>query len=61
MKAPPTLITLFGPPAVGKLTVGQEICRRTDFPLFHAHQVIDLLTPYFECGTPVCNHLVRTY
>jgi len=45
--APPTLINLFGPSAVGKMTVGQELCRRTGYKLFHGHVVIDVLTPYF--------------
>lgn len=43
----PTLIVLFGPPAVGKMTVGQELEQITDFCLFHLHQVIDLVLSYF--------------
>ncbi len=45
--SPPSLLVLFGPPAVGKTTVGQELERLTDFRLFHLHQVVDLLLQYF--------------
>ncbi len=44
---PPTLVFLFGPPAVGKMTVGQELERLTGFRLFHLHQIIDLVLRYF--------------
>ena len=47
----PTLVCLVGPPAVGKMTVGQELCRRTGFNLFHGHVLTDVLTPYFPFGT----------
>ncbi len=43
----PTLVILLGPPAVGKMTVGQELERITGFRLFHLHQVIDLVLQYF--------------
>ncbi len=49
---PPTLICLIGPPAVGKTTVGQSLCRMTGFHLFHGHVVGDVLSPYFPFGTP---------
>ena len=39
----PTLVCLIGPPAVGKMTVGQELCRRTGFKLFHGHVLADVL------------------
>ena len=44
---PASLLLIFGPPAVGKTTVGQEIERLTGLRLFHIHQVIDLVTQYF--------------
>ena len=43
----PALLVLFGPPAVGKMTVGQELERGTAFRLFHIHQITDLITQYF--------------
>jgi cytidylate kinase len=64
MNAPeslPTLVCLFGPPAVGKTTVGQELCRRTGFQLFHGHVVADTLTPYFPFGTPSFARLSQSW
>ena len=49
---PPTLVCLIGPPAVGKMTVGQELFRLTGFKLFHGHVIADVLSPYFRFGTP---------
>ena len=41
------LILLFGPQAVGKMTVGQELEKITDLKLFHNHMTIELLQPFF--------------
>lgn len=41
------LVVITGPPAVGKMTVGQALRDRTGFGLYHNHMVIDLLTPFF--------------
>ncbi len=46
------LIILYGPPAVGKYTVGRQLSRLTGYPLFHNHVVVDALTPFFPFGTP---------
>ena len=40
-------IFIFGPQAVGKMTVGQELEKKTGFKLFHNHMTIDLLVPFF--------------
>lgn len=48
----PTLVILIGPPAVGKMTIGQALARLTGMRLFFNHQIIDLLTEYLEFGTP---------
>jgi hypothetical protein len=40
-------VFLFGPQAVGKMTVGQELASRTDLKLFHNHMTIDLLQPLY--------------
>jgi len=40
-------VLLFGPQAVGKMTVGQELSKITDLKLFHNHMTIDLLEPFF--------------
>jgi uncharacterized protein YuzE len=45
--SPPSLLLLFGPPAVGKTTVGQELERLTGFRLLHNHRTIDLISQYF--------------
>ncbi len=41
------LVLLFGPQAVGKMTVGQELEKITGLKLFHNHMTIDLLEPFF--------------
>ena len=43
---------LFGMPATGKMTVGQELAARTGYRLFHNHLVVDLLLSVFEFGSP---------
>ena len=48
----PTLMYLVGPPAVGKMTVGQEIAARTGMRLFHNHMTIELVLQFFEFGSP---------
>lgn len=58
---PPTIVCLIGPPAVGKMTVGQELCRHTGYKLFHGHIVADLLSPYFPFGTPPFARLGATW
>ncbi len=45
------LIFLHGAPAVGKLTVAQELARLTGFRLFHNHLTVDLVTSLFEFGS----------
>jgi hypothetical protein len=57
----PTLVCLIGPPAVGKMTVGQELCRLTGFRLFHGHMVGDLLAQFFPFGTPSFTRLGQTW
>ncbi|TDQ39735.1 AAA family ATPase [Aureibacillus halotolerans] len=41
------LVLLFGPQAVGKMTVGNELSKITALKLFHNHMTIDLLEPFF--------------
>ena len=45
------LIFLYGPPAVGKLTVAQELARLTGYKLFHNHLTVDLVTSLFPFGS----------
>jgi shikimate kinase len=46
------LIFLYGPPAVGKLTVARELAARTGYKVFHNHQTFDLLEPVFGAYHP---------
>lgn len=45
------LVVLYGPPAVGKLTVGQQLSSLTGFRLFHNHLVVDTLLALFPFGS----------
>ena len=45
------LLLIIGPPAVGKMTVGREIARRSTFRLFHNHHTIEPLVQVFDHGT----------
>lgn len=57
------LLILFGPPSVGKATVGRIIESNTDFKLFHNHMVMDGIMHIFGVGTPSedrLSKLVRT-
>ncbi|MED5018914.1 AAA family ATPase [Paenibacillus chibensis] len=54
-------IILFGPQAVGKMTVGQELAKITDLKLFHNHMTIELVTPFFSYGSPAGKRLVRLF
>lgn len=46
------LLILFGPPAVGKTTIGKLLESTTDFTLFHNHMVMDGIMHIFGIGTP---------
>jgi hypothetical protein len=55
------LVILFGPPAVGKMTVGRELERLTGLRLFHNHMTIDMVLPFFPFGSPPFVRLVREF
>ena len=40
-------ILIFGPQAVGKMTVGHELEKIAGLKLFHNHMTIDLVVPFF--------------
>jgi len=52
-------IIIFGPQAVGKMTVGQSLAAKTNFKLFHNHMSIDLVSAFFDYGTPAGKRLVQ--
>lgn len=42
------VLTIYGPPAVGKLTVARELAEMTDYKVFQNHLTFDLVTALFE-------------
>jgi hypothetical protein len=44
---PLKFVLIFGPQAVGKMTVGHELEKLTELKLFHNHMTIEMLVPYF--------------
>ncbi|MGA4719907.1 AAA family ATPase [Fictibacillus nanhaiensis] len=55
------LVLLFGPQAVGKMTVGHELEKVTKLKLFHNHMTIDLVTPFFDYGSEEGKRLVNLF
>lgn len=55
-------ILLFGPQAVGKMTIGEELEKLTGFKLFHNHLTIELLHPFFGFNEEMwrLSDLIRT-
>jgi hypothetical protein len=43
---------IFGPSAVGKMTVGRELSALTGYPLFHNHMSIEPVLDVFPWGSP---------
>jgi len=56
-----TLVIIFGPPAVGKMTVGIELERRTGFRLFHNHMSVDPVMRLFSFESPSYSRLVSEF
>ena len=56
-----TLLFVFGPPAVGKMTVGRAIADASGFRLFHNHHVIEPLLDVFEFETPEFQTLLTEF
>jgi len=42
------LIVITGPHAVGKMTVGQQLAKKTGYKLFHNHMTIDVVSDLFD-------------
>jgi len=53
------LVILYGPPAVGKLSVAEALAERTGFRVLHNHLLIDLATALFDHGTPAARDFTR--
>jgi len=43
-------IIIFGPPAVGKMSVGTELAKLSGLKLFHNHMSIELVLNFFDFG-----------
>lgn len=54
-------VVIFGPPAVGKMTVGFELAKLTGLKLFHNHMTIDLVLNFFNFGEPQFHKLVGEF
>lgn len=55
------LMIIFGPQAVGKMTVGEEVMRLTGMKLFHNHMTIELVSKFFSYGTAAGKRLVHSF
>jgi hypothetical protein len=53
------VVYLYGPPAVGKLTVGRELAALTGFRLFHNHLTVNLATAVFPRDSPAWVRMIR--
>jgi hypothetical protein len=54
-------IIIFGPPAVGKMSVGNELAKLAGLKLFHNHMTIDLILNFFPFGDPRFHKLVSEF
>ena len=55
------LVTIIGPQAVGKMTVGQELEKITGLKLFHNHMTIELVSKFFDYGPEQGKRLVHSF
>lgn len=53
------LVILYGPPAVGKLTVATELAHLTGFKLFHNHLTADAVMSLFPHGSAPYKRLIK--
>jgi shikimate kinase len=54
-------VIIFGPPAVGKMSVGVELAKLTGLKLFHNHMTIALVLNFFNFGEPPFHRLVAEF
>ena len=57
----PRLVFLYGPPAVGKLTVARALAAREPFKILHNHVTIDPVTEVLPFGTETFWHVVGEF
>lgn len=58
---PVHLVVIFGPSAVGKMTVGRRLAALTGYRLFHNHLTIEPVREVFDHGTPPFARLVLEF
>ena len=56
-----SFVVIFGPPAVGKMTVGYELAKLTGMKVFHNHMTIDLILEFFPYGHEKFHALVSEF
>lgn len=56
-----TLLFIVGPPAVGKMTVGEAIAAPTGLRVFHNHLAIEPVLRFFPFGSPPFGRLVDRF
>jgi len=54
------LVIICGPPASGKMTVGQALQKKTDYKLFYNHLSLELVNQFFDWSTPNFRSLDKT-
>ncbi|MEO0733840.1 MAG: AAA family ATPase, partial [Bacteroidota bacterium] len=52
-------VLIYGPSAVGKMTVGQALAEKTGFKLMHNHVSLELANRFFDFGTEPFRKLDR--
>jgi len=55
------LIFLYGPPAVGKLTIAKELQTALDYKLLYNHQLINPIEDLFAFDNPSLSKLTRSF
>ena len=53
-----TLLMILGGQAVGKMTVGEELEKQTQFKLFHNHMTVELANHFYGFGNDL-NEIIR--
>ncbi|NGX52936.1 MAG: hypothetical protein KR126chlam5_01243 [Candidatus Anoxychlamydiales bacterium] len=59
-KSEKIFLIIFGPHAVGKMTVGQDLSKITDLKLFHNHMIMEPLLSMFDFYDPHFRKLVQS-
>jgi hypothetical protein len=55
------LVFVYGPPAVGKLTVSLELAALTGFKVLHNHMTVNPIVAVFERNSPPYSRLLREF